>query len=299
MRKVLLILSLFISFQSYSQGCGDAGACSIDAMKNGFKDKQSFSKNSLKMGTTFGLAQYKVFIAAPYIEYRRYINTKLSLSAKISTAIHTGNITTTYDFSDIYLISSYHFSSKFRFLAGIKIPFNDANKKYNTIPLPMSYQSTLGTLDLILGVGYTQNHFSYSLAFQKVLVQNNNEFFKADYAFVGIDTNYLSTNAYQRESDVLLRISYQQQFRNKKHSIIYSLLPIFHLGQDSYQTSSNERVKIKDSEGLTLNLNVFYRYQVSEKKHFEFSLGAPVIARHSRPDGLTSLSIGIEYVILF
>ncbi len=297
MKQILLILSLCIGFQSFSQGCGDAGACSIDAMKSSIAGNSS--KNSFKVGTTLGLAQYQVFIVAPYLEYQRRIGKKLSLSAKLSTSIHQGKLATTYDLSDLYLISSYYARPKVKFLAGLKLPFNKANKKSNSIPLPMSYQSTLGTTDLIVGLAYISNHFSYSLAYQKVLIQNSNKFNKEDYHFVGIDTNYLSTTGYQRESDILLRVSYQANLAYKKHNFIYSLLPIIHLGKDSYLGKDGERISIEDSQGLTLNTNVFYQYKVSKSRYFELSVGAPLVARHARPDGLTSISFGIEYVVLF
>lgn len=111
--------------------------------------------------------------------------------------------------------------------------------------------------------------------------------------------NYLSTQGYHRNGDILVRLSYPVNSGNKKITLIPSVLPIYHLGNDSYIDNTGQRAEIIGSGGLTLNLNLFLRYRVSESNHIEISAGAPVIARTARPDGLSQFSIGVEYGIDF
>ena len=80
---------------------------------------------------------------------------------------------------------------------------------------------------------------------------------------------------------------------------ISSLLPIYHTGDDSFVNKQNERQKIKGSKGITLNLNIFYHYKFTKNREIEFSFGAPIVSRKSRPDGLSQFALGIEYSLNF
>lgn len=297
---ILAIATMFFYSNTYSQGCGDAGACSIGVMKVSDQDSTNIkNKNFFKIGTTFGLAQYDVKIVSPYMEYTRILSGHFKASVKLSSSAHYGDLTTTYGLSDLYLTGAYSFLSNFTFVAGIKLPLNKADMSLDGLDLPMSYQSTLGTTDLITGLTYRKKAFSFSLAYQQPISQNNNGFYLEDYPVNTIDTNYLSTNGYYRQSDVLLRLSHTLNFKNKKMTLISSILPIYHLGKDTYINKLNEEVEIDESQGLTLNLNLFYQYKLTDKSRIELSVGAPIRTRTARPDGLTAISIGLEFLQMF
>ena len=163
----------------------------------------------------------------------------------------------------------------------------------------MSYQTSLGTIDVIAGISYTKKNLSLTLAYQQPLTQNKNKFFIEDYTSEQIDSNYISTNSYYRESDILLRLSYNYNFKNKKMTLISSILPIYHIGDDSFVNKENQKQNIPGSKGLTLNLNIFYQYKLTDSQKIEFSVGAPVVSRESRPDGLSQFAVGLEYSINF
>ena len=55
---------------------------------------------------------------------------------------------------NVYVNGNYKVGKNASFTLGFKIPLMDANKKENGLALPMDYQSSLGTFDLVFGVGY-------------------------------------------------------------------------------------------------------------------------------------------------
>ncbi len=283
-------------FDVHSQGCSDAGFCTVHSIKtNAPADILRKDRNQLKFGFSFGKAQNKIAIYTPYSEFTRKFNAKTSLTVKLLYAIHSGDLTTTSGLSDAVLTADYQFAENLRLIAGIKIPFSNANKQLNDLSLPMGYQTSLGTTDMILGMNYISGNYVITSAIQQPLVQNMNGFDISDYPAETLDGVYYSTNGYKRTGDVLLRISRHVRLKNEKYLLIPSILPIYHLGNDSYTDKAGVHNEIKDSKGLTLNLNIFVQYKLTRSSRIELSAGAPVIARKVRPDGLSKFAVGVEY----
>lgn len=300
-KLTLVIIALFISSSyTYSQGCGDAGACSIDAVKYSGEDSTStLIKNQLRIGGAIGKAQFDVDIYTAYLEYSRSLSAKLSASVKLTSSIHTGALTTNSGLNDLYLSGSYQFHKNFKAILGVKLPLNQSDADKDGLDLPMSYQTSLGTTDLIAGIGFKKKAWAVSLAYQRPLIQNSNEFYLSEYPIGTISSAYKSTYGYERKDDILLRVSYALNFMKKKLTFIPSVLPIYHLGNDTYINEANDRIALKESEGLTFNMNLFLQYHFNDKNSIEVSYGAPLISRKSRPDGLTAIAYGIEYIYKF
>ena len=70
----------------------------------------------------------------------------------------------------------------------------------------MDYQSSLGTFDLIFGVGYQINKLQLVAAIQQPLTQNNNLFFASSYPEDSPLREFQSTNKFIRSGDVMLRV---------------------------------------------------------------------------------------------
>ena len=295
-----LIITVLIPVLGHSQGCSDAGFCTVHSIKSTeTDDSSSAGKNLIKTGASLGIAQYDGLIISPYVEYSRIINKKLTTTVKLLYSFHSGDLATTQSLSDIIATASYKLSASLNFIGGIKIPFNAADKSKNGLDLPMSYQTSLGTTDAIAGVSYTKKNVSLTFAYQQPLTQNKNKFFIEDYPEDIINSNYLSTNSYNRKPDILLRLSHSHNFKNKRMVLISSILPIYHISDDSFVNKQDEREIIIGSKGLTLNLNIFYQYKFTETQKIEFSIGAPVVSREFRPDGLSQFALGLEYSVIF
>jgi hypothetical protein len=301
-KTVVLILFIISAFaiEGKAQGCSDAGFCSINGVKplNNDDDDSLKLMNSLTAGVSVGNTRYDVWIITSYLEYSRYLTQKWIVSLKMSGEYRSGSFTNLTGFSDAFLTTAYAFPSDFTLIAGVKIPFNDANKSNEQRSMPMAYQTSLGTYDGILGLRYKEKNWSFTTAWQQPIIQNNNHFLMENYTVEELGHIYPNTNLYQRAGDVLLRISYEHLLKRKfkKLKLVYSLLPIYHLSDDFYTDKSNNSVELNGSEGLTLNVNTFANYAFNSESALGLSVGFPLIAREVRPEGLNQFALTLEFI---
>lgn len=298
-----LILSLGLVFiytgNVYSQGCSDAGVCTVHSFKPNGLDSISENLNQFKVGVSYGAADYSIAVFGTYLEYNRQLNEKFGIDAKITSLSQSGNDISSFGLSDIYVNSNYRIGKKASLTLGVKIPLSDANKMEDGRALPMDYQSSLGTFDLVLGFGYNIGSLQLVAALQQPLTQNNNEFFAEDYPLFSPLREFQSTNQFKRSGDVLIRASYPIDF-GKKFRLTPSLLPIYHLANDKYTNMDGIELEIEGSQGLTLNWNLYLDYELNNKQALQFNVGSPFIVRDARPDGLTrSFVASLEYRIKF
>lgn len=304
MRKQIILLHICIGFffitskDAIAQGCSDAGICTINSAKPQHNAEDNF-KNQIKIGFAAGLADYDIFVLSTYLEYNRALTEKLSADFRINGLLQNGNGVSASGLSDIYLTLNYKLLPKFGFTGGIKIPMNKANRAQDGLPLPMDYQSSLGTTDLLFGISGQIQRLQLVLAFQQPIIQNENAFISNDYPIGSIFNTIQTTNKFVRSSDIVARISYPFQL-SEKFSITPGILPIYHLFEDKYTDKNMIQQSIKGSDGLTLNINAFADYIITKKSAVQFNIGFPVITRESRPDGLTRSFIGtFEYQYRF
>ncbi len=309
--KILLIITLSILSiqQTRAQGCSDAGFCTIEGFTPlEFNTSDSISEiakeenpilNQIKIGANYGKADHNIFTTAFYGAYSKKINHKLSADLKITALNQNGNEVNAFNVSDIFLTSTYKFTKEFSVTSGFKIPLNQSNQTLNDLPLPMDYQSSLGTFDLMVGLGYEIKKIQLVFAYQQPLTQNKNEYLSSDYSDGNPLSTYQSTNKYIRKGDVLFRVSYPLSITNKL-VLTPSILPIYHLGNDEYSDENNNKVIIEGSEGLTLNGNIYVDYKIDRNSNLQLNYAIPFIVRDVRPDGLTrSWLINLEYSYRF
>ena len=266
-RLSFFFMAMIISMSGYSQGCSDAGFCTVGVMKSNINtnDAQNF-RSQIKTGVSFGMVQYQVSIITSYVEYSHQIGGRTQASVKLLAGFHSGELATTVGMSDAIVQVSHRIGSQITALGGIKIPFNQSALSKNGRDLPMAYQTSLGTLDIILGVNYVMNAFSLSIGYQQPVTQNKNTFLAEDYLPDSPESKYISTNGYVRKGDALLRFAYSTPLKNNNFTLITSALPIYHLDNDQFLDSSGKLTEIAGSAGLTLNLNASLLYEIAEKK---------------------------------
>ncbi len=220
---------------------------------------------------------------------------------KLTSLDQNGNGISTFGISDLFISDNYTIRNIVKLTVGVKIPFNKANKKYDGWPLPMDYQSSLGTFDMIMGFSFKIKRLQLVTALQYPLSQNKNEFIAgAGYHPIKLELgDFIATSGFKRSGDVLLRVSYPLTL-NSTFKITPSLLPIYHLAKDKYIDELGYIHEIAGSDGLTLNVNVYLDYDISSKSALQLNFGAPLIVRKVRPDGLTRSFIGnLEYRFRF
>jgi len=301
--KYLLLTFVFIHLLTtnlLSQGCSDAGFCSINGINPASHlDSNKTLNHQMLFGFTTGIAQFGVIINSPYIQYDVQLFEELSLSTKINYALINGSLTSNHGLSDVFISTNWKVSKNISLINGIKIPFNDADKTYKGFDLPMSYQTTLGTYDYLAGVNYSSKNLLVSIGTQVPITQNNNSFFVENFLIEDIDPNYKSTNNYVRQADLIIRFNYLLALKNEKLKLTVGAMPIYHLVDDKYTDINGIEQTINNSKGLTMNINSVLRYQLSERNHFDFTIGIPVASRKSRPDGLSQFAVNIQYGIRF
>lgn len=288
---------IFLAVDLYGQGCSDAGFCTLNSFKP-HADSTTFS-NRVNVGANVGVADYSIGIFGSYLEYNRKISKRLEADVKLTMISQSGNNISEVGLSDVFFNFNYMASNRVTLTAGAKVPLSDGNKSRNGLTLPMDYQSSLGTFDLILGAGYKFRKLQTVVAYQQPLTQNNNTFLSSEYSSDSPLSTFQSTNQFHRKGDILLRASYPIQAA-KKLTLTPSLLPIFHLGNDTYIDEQNITREIDGSSGLTLNANLYVDIAIGKASIIQFNLGTPLIVREARPDGLTrSLIVNLEYAVKF
>jgi len=297
--SIALFLLIFTHLAVFGQGCSDAGFCTVESFVPHPHDEEPVDKNRFKAGISAGAADYDINVFGTYFEYSRFFSEKFSLDVKLTTLSQSGNDISTFGLSDIFINGNYKIGQKGIFTLGAKIPLMDANKMKDGLPLPMDYQSSLGTFDLVAGFGYTVGRVQLVAAIQQPLTQNNNSFLAEEYPMDSRLRDFQSTNEFQRSGDVLLRASYPFNL-GQKLKVIPSLLPIYHLSNDKFTDIDGIEQEIEGSEGLTLNWNIYLDYPLNDTQNLQLILGAPFIVRDARPDGLTrSFIASLDYRINF
>ncbi len=297
---ISIIILCFGTTFSFAQGCSDAGFCTMNSFKpnNGEDSLQNF-KNQLKVSAFYGLADNSISVFGNYVEFNRQLNNRLGFDVKMTTLAQNGNNISTFGLSDIFTNVNYKATEKIKFSLGAKIPLSNSSRSENNLPLPMDYQSSLGTFDLIFGIGYQVKKLQFVAAIQQPLTQNNNQFVASKYSLTSPFNKFQSTNKFIRSGDVLLRMSYPFTIK-RKLILTPSILPIYHLGTDKYTNELNIEKEIIGSDGLTLNGNVYADYEINQKNTIQFNVGMPFVVRTARPDGLTrSLIATLEYRFKF
>jgi hypothetical protein len=311
MKVILTIFILFLAVSSkkaYTQGCSDAGFCSIDGIKqdhtmlhDSIPNNSVPGANTLKTGISLGNTRYDVWIINPYLSYSRKINDHMAVSVKVDGQYRIGALTHVAGFSDITLSMSYKLHERVGVIAGGKIPLSDANRTYKGTSMPMAYQTSLGSYDAIVGAQYGHRNMFVVLGWQQPVIQNANTFMAGSFSEEQLGAIYPETNTYLRSGDVLLRVSYRHKPKKcmKKFLFTYSLLPIYHLKNDRFTNVENKIVEIEDSQGLTFNTNIFVNYTINTKTSLELSTGFPLLARQARPEGLSQFAVTIELIRRF
>jgi hypothetical protein len=296
----LFFLFFFGISNSQAQGCSDAGFCS---MGNGFKNQEESIKNNLEVGLVYGIGEEKTTIFSQYATYTRDLSDRFAMSLKLTSGIASGDLGSNGGLGDIFLSGNYKFKKKnektWSVLLGFKAPLTSANGKDKGETLPMAYQSSLGTFDIIAGVNLVSGDWDFNTAVQIPLSQNKNSYFLPTLA-PGTTSDFVSTNLFERKSDGLFRTTYKFKTSNEKFTFKPNVLFIYHFSEDAFINNFGKKETIKGSDGLTLNANLIVSYKIGSKSYLETSIASPLVVRKVKPDGLTrALTLGLAYKVNF
>lgn len=302
----LLLLPLSTLNNALSQGCSDAGVCTIHAIKGNAIEKPGIkeTQHEISFATGYARGERGTDIYTLQLEYILRLKSDLSVSGRINYNSINGELGKVSGPGDAFLTIEKGFATEDKwkkfFFAGLKIPLGNVNNKNNGLSLPMVYQPTLGTTDLLAGVSLTNKHWGISLAYQQPINNpNENGFLQSQNPLTHVARNYPSTNQFSRKADLVARIS--RNFIFSKNWVIQpGLLGIYHTGNDSYLDETGRELSIDGSAGLTLNALLNLQLKTGPKSNIAFVAGAPLRVRAERPDGLTrKFVLSLEYAFRF
>ena len=295
MKRILIAVLYSLCFFSNAdaQGCSDAGFCTAGAMQGGRSvTDSSRPRGSFGASVTAGAGEKGTSIVALQLEGkfvlpgRSYVDVKLPFnfsSGNLGSHSGVGDIITTYS----HLLTASKATTEITGTIGGRIGVGNANATDRGMPLPMPYQNSLGTTDIIVGLGLVYHKYvSIAAGYQQPVIQYNKNGYLPDIIYPDMPTSkeYFASRNLDRRGDVLLRAEGHYQW--KKWTVFAGPLFIYHLGEDRFTTQSGDRASLKGSEGMTLNVAGSLSYSLPSGK-IDLLGGTPFIVRDYRPDGLT------------
>lgn len=301
MLRVLLLL-IYISFIkiSFSQGCSDAGACSIESIN--FEESRSPQKSKLNLNLeqTFSLGEKFVFISQTTvgIQYRAFKSTIVEL--RVPFIFTSGNLGNTSGVGDLILSVNQQIISnennRLNLIVASRLKSNDANKDFNDIPLPMAYQTSLGTYDLIVGNLFSIPKWDFYVAWQHSFGKNKNRYLVTDNSLPD-NQQYYESNKLKRGDDIYLRSRRFFELKNDDRILINTLF-IYRIQKDEI-VKNDENIQLEGSNGLTINLAFTYSKKLKHNRKIDFSLAFPIVDKAYRADGLTrNIVLGLRIINL-
>lgn len=300
MKKLLnIFLLLALSWSAYSQGCSDAGFCTMGAMKpdQPYNKKVQIKLRSMELSFYRGTTTTTPVIYVATTDFNFSINAKSSFQMKVPyMMVRSGNLGETEGISDLSLCYTRSLLNTDRFdinfSVGGKIPTNKSNKTSNFFPgepLPMYYQTSLGTYDFITGLSLINRKWLLATGIQiPVKHINQNTFDWTDFPDYP-DQNYIKTysqsNLLKRGIDVMLRV--ERNFRFSRFNYSVGLLPIYRITNDRITDLQGKEVKPDGARGLAMSGILTAGYNFNVRNGVRLLWGHKIVQRDKNPDGLT------------
>jgi hypothetical protein len=232
------------------------------------------------------------------------LNSKNTFQVKLPYQWVDGTLGHTQDLGDISICFTRNLISRegldLNASLGGKIPTNNSDKTVydNTLnkelPLPMYYQTSLGTYDVIAGLSLINRKWLFATGIQIPLNENKNQFLWGAWTGSSEDPNYIERYSRAKELkrgiDVMLRV--ERNFRFSRLNFSVGLLPIYRITRDEITlkdpvTQAFYRVKPNDAQGLALSAIVTAGYSFNVRTGLKFLVGTKLTQRDNNPDGLT------------
>lgn len=297
MKSRILILFLLLLTQKVlmAQGCSDAGFCTMGAMKpdQPFNKKMEFKLRTMEISFYRGETTITPVVYVANLDLSFSLNSRNFIQVKLPyQMVKNGNLAETSGLSDISLCFTRNLISKENFDVnwsfGTKIPTNNSDLKEDGKPLPMYYQTSLGTYDLITGLSFINRQWLFATGIQHPLNANSNAFTWddwPDYPSQDYIKRYPSANKLKRGTDVMLRV--ERNFRFSQLNFSLGLLPIYRITKDVREDNSGNKIKVDGSTGLALSGIATIGYNFNVRCGVKLLVGNKIIQRETNPDGLS------------
>jgi len=267
-----------------------------------YKNRLQVRLRSVELGHYVGLTRFDDVIQAYIADLNVTIGNRMVVQLKLPYQKTYGVMADIGGLSDISLSATYNVfyreNVQINVTAGAKIPTNDADYsiRQNGIefPLPMYYQSSLGTYDVVAGASVSTRGWMFAVGYQQALNSNKNNFawkiWRDHKEELGITTEdiekYPAAIEVYRGKDIMFRV--EKNFRFSKFSISTGLLPIWRITKDKrIKPGTTDQVEVSGSDGLALSYLIGGSYFFSPKVSLNIMNGIRLIKRDLNPDGLS------------
>jgi len=302
---ILIILLLLIVIGAQGQGCSDAGFCTMGAMKpdQPYNKRVELKLRTMEFSYYRGTTTLSPIIFVANIDFNFSLNSRNGFQVKLPYQWVRGSLGNTATIGDISLCYTRNIYSSDQFdlnaSFGAKIPTNNSNLMAGPNSLPMYYQTSLGTYDLIAGISLINRKWLFATGIQVPLNQNGNQFDwnrwitdnPADLDYI---RQYPNSTDLTRGIDIMLRV--ERNFRLSRFNFSAGLLPIYRITADvitvgKSTTSDGTRTSVDSkgniAKGLALSWIVTTGYNFNARSGIRLLVGHKMMQRDFNPDGLT------------
>jgi hypothetical protein len=303
-----VVLALLSVYNCLAQGCSDAGFCTMGAMKpdQPFNKKVELKLRTMEISFYRGSTSLTPVIYVATADLNFSLNSKTSFQIKLPYQGVTGRLANTSGMGDISLCITRNIIKGENFdvnlSVGGKLPTNKSDKDVNGYPLPMYYQTSLGSFDFIAGMSLINRNWLFATGIQHAFNKNDNQFLwtaweggPEDIAYV---QKYSNSKELQRGTDIMLRA--ERNFRFSQWNFTLGLLPIYRINHDEITGGDGKRVRPDGTTGLALSAIFTTGYSFDVRSGVKVLIGHKLVQRDENPDGLTrELVTSLSYYYRF
>lgn len=314
MRILVAAIFLLFAFTAQSQGCSDAGFCTMGAMRpdQNYSKRIAIKLRSLELNFYRGTTTLTPIIYVGTIDFNIALNNDVSLQVKLPYQAVSGNLGENQGLGDISLslTKSTDLLNDWgvNWTLGAKIPSNKSDDEVNnefthfqSVDFPMYYQVSLGSYDAVGGISMINEKWLFATGVQIALTENENHFQWSDWPGYP-DQEYLQSHDVGRDLkrgiDVMARVERNWRFTNFNFSL--GLLPIWRITKDEVADLNGNRVKLDKTTGMALSALASFGYQFDVNNSIKIIRGYKLTDRKNNPDGLTRDDVwSVSYIYKF
>ena len=250
-----------------SAQCSDAGVCTLTSAGGAASGSISLSYGHGKSPAADSLSFQAVRLG---VEIRLFEDSRITITLPFNS--QSGPLGDVTGIGDLIVVWSQSFSATAGSSLDAQIGGRFATADVNAGGFPQSYQSGLGTNDLLLGLAYTTGRWDAGVGYQISRGRSANAVTKL-----------------KRGDDVMARAGYSSTLGD--FTLRGEVLGIkrLHLSsvRDASGVSPEETVTIPDSDQLQINILADVRYRINDALSLKATAAVPLLQREINVDGLS------------